>query len=202
MTRPVSNQLFKGLTVLYSRSGGMLVPVRWLRWTGHTCTVGSTVSFVFTHFLLYPIGGASYRWIAWYWKRFSPSLSSNTEASGRWEKVSAPFPIPDQAVHHVCCKCRGGNCFSTVWYLEMFFFLWVGLHSWQHSAAFKKVLKHPWKFSKCDSHSCCCVVAVTDEWHHEQLGGAPPSQWRWWTDIHRRRGTLHEECTGNVWVWL
>lgn len=56
--------------------------------------------------------------------------------------------------------------------------------------------------SKCDLHSFVYVVAVTDEWHHEQLGGAPPSQWRRWTDFYCRWGSLHEERTGNVWVWL
>lgn len=44
MTRLVSNQLFKGWTVLYSKSGGTLVPVRYLRPTGPVCT-GSPASF-------------------------------------------------------------------------------------------------------------------------------------------------------------
>lgn len=56
--------------------------------------------------------------------------------------------------------------------------------------------------SKCDSHPFLCVVAVTDERHHEQPGGAPPSQWRRRTDFYCRWSTLHEERTGNVWVWL
>lgn len=47
MTRLVSNQLFKGLTVLCSRSGGMLVPVRYLRLTGPACTA-RLAFFVFT----------------------------------------------------------------------------------------------------------------------------------------------------------
>lgn len=45
-TRPVSNQLFKELTVLYSRSGGMHVPVRYLRLTGPMCTVISAFFIV------------------------------------------------------------------------------------------------------------------------------------------------------------
>lgn len=39
MTRPVSNQLFKELTVLSSKSGGMLAPVRYLSLTGPMWTV-------------------------------------------------------------------------------------------------------------------------------------------------------------------
>lgn len=46
MTRPVSNQLFKGLTVLYSRSGVMRVPVRYLRLTAPVCTVISAFFIV------------------------------------------------------------------------------------------------------------------------------------------------------------
>lgn len=46
MTRPVLNQLFKELIVLYSKSGGMLVPVRYLRLTGPMCIVISAFFIV------------------------------------------------------------------------------------------------------------------------------------------------------------
>lgn len=63
MTRPVWNQLFKELTMLYSKSGGMLVPVRYLNLT---CQLDSNLSqgfnvshgFVLVYVLLYPTGGS------------------------------------------------------------------------------------------------------------------------------------------------
>lgn len=55
-----------------------------------------------------PIGGASYRWLSWYWQRFPTSLLANPEASRGGQEVSTAVSFSLQVLRPVCRQCGRG----------------------------------------------------------------------------------------------
>lgn len=199
MTRPVWNQLFKELTMLCSKSGGMLVPVRYLNLACQLfrdfsclmvlclCTFYSVLQVVLVTDGSLGIGKGSLR-----------NSLQTLKHRGDDKKFPLPFPFPTKL--YIMCVANAEEVSSSLPFFnfgEMHSVIPVVLHFQIIFFCLADINSY-----FCVIHPAVCVVAVTDEWYHEQLGGAPPSQWRWWADIHCRWGTLYEECTGNVWVWL
>lgn len=211
MTRPVSNQPFKELTVLCSKSGEMLVSVRYLRLAGSMCTMISAffvVSCLHTSYFILQvvlvtdgslgIGKGSLR-----------NSLQTLKQRGDDKKFPLPFPFPTKL--YIMCVANAEEVTSLlIAYIvndrnvpptSRSIFI-SPLFCTPYFNSYIRMFISVSGNSKCDVHSFLYVVAVTDEWHHEQLGGAPPSQRRRRTNLYCRWGSLHEERTGNVWVWL
>lgn len=177
-TRPVSNQPFKELTVLCSKSGEMLVSVRYLRLAGPVCTMVSAfflVSCLHTPYFILQvllvtdgslgIGKGSLR-----------NSLQTLKQRGDDKKFPLPFPFPTklyimcvanaEEVTSLLMQTQCDTCTCKLSMIVMYPRLAEAFLFHPFFAYFNSDIRMFLSLSgnsECDLHSFLSVVAVTDE---------------------------------------